>query len=587
MPFERGTGDPGTAAALEIGRREAATRRLRAVLIVAGAAVLLPALAVPTSAGARSQPRAGSTSVPSNHRINPTPAEPAAPYTDNFTRNFRLDPTIARDPVSGAYIAGSMDYRDEQQCIQTGTGTLGTTQYTSGYCQPSWWHTGIAGVYLSQDAAHWTQLAAHDGATSDSGASCTAASHTLPGYCAAGLVPGYDGEVAFGPKPAASGTGFGWGQGARAYYANLPLQLHSGIPNPAVAVSRSDDDGSHWMAPVVLPGTTPRSVVNDKEAIWVDANSSSPCFGDAYLAWDLSVDNGNSYQVAFSRSVDGGSTWSSWITLLPAATALDPGPAIQSLPDGTVVVSYEDAVSAVPYMKDSVLTGCGQVAGQPVTIATFGNTPAVFPGSLFPVWDFPSTASDSAGRLYMTWVDWTGANQSVVRFSKSSDGGQTWSAPVGVSSGAGNAALPAIGVTPDGATTFIEFQSETVQSQTPGAGSALIQALYARSADGGQTWTQQALSPGGADADGTASPQLNLQRIGDYTAVVVTTVNGVPSAVPVWTDVRNSVPCPLVDAYRSALRNGQSAARPDPDVNQQCPVGFGRTDIYDAVVPLN
>src|SRR5205807_7600491 len=110
----------------------------------------------------------------------------------------------------------------------------------------------------------------------------------------------------FGPKPKSSGAGFTWGAGGRAYYSDLPLQLGTSYPGPAVAVSRSDDDGATWRNPVVLPGTTSHTVVNDKDGLWVDANSASPCFGDAYLAWDLSADGGKTWQVALSRSTNGG-----------------------------------------------------------------------------------------------------------------------------------------------------------------------------------------------------------------------------------------------------------------------------------------
>jgi len=559
------------------------TKRLAAVAVVS--TLLLPALGSPASAQA---PKNGGVSAqtqaaPANIQVNPSLGPPAAPYTNNFTQNFQMDPTIAQDPVTSAFVAGAMDYVDEAPCVQTGTSSSG---YLTGYCQPSWWYTGIDGLYLSSDGANWTQPTASDGATSSSGASCTATTHTVPGYCASGLASGYDPQVTFGPKPKKPGVSFTFVHGARAYYADLPLQLNTNVPNPAVAVSRSDDDGHTWLAPVVLPGTTSHSIVNDKDALWVDANASSPCFGDAYLAWDVSFDNTNTWQVAFSRSTDGGSTWSSYITLLPQTTSLEPGPVIRSLPDGTAVVAFPGGVSGVPTIRDIPLTNCGQVVAAPVAVATFGNPPGVFPGALFPVWDFPMLASDNTGRLYLTWIDWT-SGVSVLRFSMSADEGKTWSAPVAVSSGAGNAVTPAIAVTPDGAQILIQYQNEVATSQTAGAGSASIQTVYVRSTDGGATWAQNPLSPSPVDVDGSSTPQLDLQRIGDTAAMIVATINRKQVAIPVWTDTRSAVPCPLVDSYRASLRAGHPASRPDPDVSNQCPLGFGNSDIDDALIPLN
>jgi hypothetical protein len=520
--------------------------------------------------------------APSNYQVNPTFAAPPSPYTANFPDDFQMEPAIARDPITGRFVAGAMDYVDEARCTRSGTGTIGSTQYAAGFCTASFPYTGIDGVYLSGDGTHWSQLSGNDGAASNAGP-CTAASHTLPGYCATGFASGYDVQVAFGPKPKKSGSGFTWRDGGRAYYSNLPLQLGASYPGPAVAVSRSDDDGSTWMNPALAPGTTSHLIVNDKDALWVDSNSSSPCFGDAYLAWDLSTDGGRTWQVAFSRSTDGGATWSSWVTLLNATSALDPGPAVRSLPDGSVIVAWMAPVSQVPSVQAMKLATCGGARGAIVTVAQFANPPGTFPGSSFPVSDFPSLATDLGGRMYMSWIDWTPSHVAVVRFSRSIDEGRTWSTPITVSNQARHGVFPAIATTADGGQVLVAYTSVSVTSRTPGPGATLVQQVYVRSFSGGQTWTLHPLSPTRVDVDGTSNPQLNRQRLGDYVSMMISG----KTAFPIWTDSRDAVSCPLVDQYRAALAAGQAVPKPDPDVNNQCPLGFGNSDIYTAAVPLS
>jgi len=562
-------------------------RRRSALTVFAaatGALLVQVSLAAPGEA-ADASARASSGSPP-NYMVNAPASAPVAPYTDNFTSNFQMAPTIARDPVSGNFMAGSMDYIDEIPCAATGTATLGGQQYTTGRCgSAAWRHTGIAALYLSSDGAHWTQQTSNDGATS--GGSCTAPIHTMPGYCPAGLVSGYDAEVAFGPKPSPGTAGFTWANGARAYYANLPLRLGTSYPGPVVAVSRSDDDGATWAAPVVLAGTASTSVVNDKEGLWVDANSASPCFGDAYAAWDQSTDGGFTWQAVFSRSSDGGSTWTPWLNLLPQATVIQPGPMIQSLPDGTVAVGLATAVNQVPTVQVALLSGCGQTAAPPVSVASFGNPPYTLVGSSFPATDFPAIASDGNGALYMTWADYTSQPLNVVRFSKSVDGGHTWTAPVTLSNTSHNAVFPVVAVTPNGAQVLVSYMSLSVHSKSPGAGAVSVQSVYVRSGNGGSTWILHPLSTSQVDLDGSSTPQLDSQQLGFYTSIIITTFGGHATAFPIWTDPRNAVPCPLVDKYRAAVAAGQSPSRPDPDIKSQCPLGFGNTDIYDAVIPLS
>jgi hypothetical protein len=46
----------------------------------------------------------------------------------------------------------------------------------------------------------------------------------------------------------------------------------------------------------------------------------------------------------------------------------------------------------------------------------------------------------------------------------------------------------------------------------------------------------------------------------------------------VWNDARNARDCPAIDAWRASNITGGSVPRPAPE--QDCPAGFGNSDIY-------
>jgi uncharacterized protein YgiB involved in biofilm formation len=47
----------------------------------------------------------------------------------------------------------------------------------------------------------------------------------------------------------------------------------------------------------------------------------------------------------------------------------------------------------------------------------------------------------------------------------------------------------------------------------------------------------------------------------------------------VWNDVRNAADCPAIDAWRMALRTGDTSV-PRPAPQQACPATFGNSDIF-------
>ena len=465
------------------------------------------------------------------------------------------------------------------------TGTAGGL--ITGSC-PFSAQVGSSGVYLSPDGGHWTQPT-YGGGSSAAGSGCTFTIRTLPGYCAAGLVSNGDPAIAFGPQPDGQG-GFTLANGARAYYANLAFPLGNLSVGALLAVSRSDDDGASWFAPVVASSTdNPIGEFNDKEAIWADKTPASPCFGSAYASWTLFPGSPSFSpelvdRIMFTRSTDGGTTWSKAQILTPSynnnAVGGRQGSMIRSLPDGTVIVVWEDALSKTSTIVAAVSHNCGRTFSARIPISTLVDIPSPFPGTSFRSDSFPSIDTDGRGVAYVSWSDFS-SGTAVVRLSSSGDGGQTWTAPVAVSNPrSGNAFFNATGVSPDGKHVVVSYLNLITTAASPGAGAASYGSVFGVSTDGGRTFSRQALSSTSGDPDGSSTNSLAAQFLGDYTSIVSTNT----AAYPIWTDSRNAVPCAAVDSYRAAVAAGQSAPKPDPDLANQCPMGFGNTDIYAAVI---
>jgi hypothetical protein len=274
------------------------------------------------------------------------------------------------------------------------------------------------------------------------------------------LIPGVEylvgGPYGFGGDPSVAFDSQG-----HVFYAGLGVNRTS--PPNTVAVNKGTFDGSGnltWGPPTFINPTTSPSTLNDKEWIAVDSHASSPFRDRIYVTWTRFLFNANngSYRqspIFFVYSTDGGATFSTPKSI-SGNVIYDQGSRPVVSPDGTLYVFWEGSTRLATlnstYMVKS--TDGGATWSSPLSVSTLADVIPVH-NTAFRVNSYPAAAA-SNGALYATWATevkntnpiYTGdtdcayfiagtptvlANcHAVAVYSKSTNGGATWSAPAPV-----------------------------------------------------------------------------------------------------------------------------------------------------------
>jgi hypothetical protein len=154
------------------------------------------------------------------------------------------------------------------------------------------------------------------------------------------------------------------------------IQAKNSTGAGSIVVSKSTDNGKTWPTPFTAVPPFFSNGLTDKPWLEVDTNSNSPFVNSLYISVTQFSSDFNTIQITVSNSHDGGTTW---------------------------------------------------------------KTVAVGPKNIFPDVDqFSDLAVGADGTVYVTWMHCSatgpagdcGATTATMMFSKSSDGGTTWSTPV-------------------------------------------------------------------------------------------------------------------------------------------------------------
>jgi hypothetical protein len=287
----------------------------------------------------------------------------------------------------------------------------------------------------------------------------------------------------------------------------------------AILVSRSLDGGRSWSSPVTLIRDAADNF-NDKESITADPTTA----GFAYAVWDRlsAAGHGPSY---FSRTTNGGTAWEA------ARQIYDPGPTGQTinnqivvLSDGTLVMFFtqlDDAGGGNATASFGVIrsTDKGLTWSERIFVTGVQAVGARDPENGTFVRDAANLGAIAAGPhndLVVVWQDarFSGGVHDDVAFTRSADGGITWSAPARINRDPNITAFePSVAVRGDGTigVTYFDFRSNT-----PDHATLPTDYWITRSSDG-ITWRESRVA---GPFDLAIAPLSGGLFLGDYQALI-------------------------------------------------------------------
>ena len=260
----------------------------------------------------------------------------------------------------------------------------------------------------------------------------------------------------------------------RVYQTTLPFnsffdntKLH---PDGAIDVSYSDDMGRLWVKGnggrdlEQAPNASAKQLghVEDKQWIAVNTVPGSPYRDHVYAMW--SVFNNNTTKIRLAVSRDRGQTFSKAVTITAPSQTGPSNTAIYPSVDAAGDLYIAFAAFPINRNRGPVTLYVSRSVDDGVSFAPFVAAATV--GTL-PTNDLPNTtfrdgitenfaaSPTHPGHLYLTYEDWDGS-QMDVKFTQSTDGGRTWSAPQVVndnidSAGPTDQFQPSVAAGPDGA----------------------------------------------------------------------------------------------------------------------------------------
>jgi hypothetical protein len=356
---------------------------------------------------------------------------------------------------------------------------------------------------------------------------CTAADPAHLGT----LIPGVEhlvgGQYEAGGDPAVAFDSQG-----NVYYAGLGFNRTS--PPNTVAVNKGTfgAGGSlSWGAPTFINPTTSPATLNDKEWIGADWHASSPFRDRVYVSWTRYIfnpANGSYVQspIAFAYSTNGGATFST-PQLISGNVLYSQGSRVVVGYDGTVYVFFEGATRLATldgtWMVKS--TDGGATFSKPVEIAPLRDIvpPAE---TIFRVNSFPAADVAPNGDLYAAWSSQqsnggglcpsqTNAGcHAATLYSKSTDGGATWSTPALIFPALDTSTRTAIGypVTQPDNSTLSEPAARRVDTFWPAVAISQSGRVYM------SAYAANVVSPWQTCASGPPAPEgrINCTALGPY-----------------------------------------------------------------------
>ncbi|MGB3340856.1 MAG: T9SS type A sorting domain-containing protein [bacterium] len=327
------------------------------------------------------------------------------------------------------------------------------------------------------------------------------------------------------------------------FYAVILSYNSTSEPN-GLFVYKSTDGGATWNGPVtVINGVS--GVFEDKELIACD-RSSGPYTNNLYVAWARF----NNTQILLCRSTDGGNSFVGPVSVSDYNGVQWPVPAV-----GTNSEVYVAWVHYYPgSIRLDISTDGGQTFGSDITIQNVTFVSGSINGNItvfsFPALDVDITNGPNNGYMYVAYMDdASGYTDTDIFFTRSTDGGSTWSQRMRINDDPQNNGCdqfhPWLTVTPDGDIIAV-FLDRRLDS-----GNLFMDLYLTISTDGGTTWsTNERITTVSSDPTAGSwretgnypvkyeTPFILADRAGLLGEYIGLTASSIDDIHPLWTDTR-------------------------------------------------
>lgn len=319
-----------------------------------------------------------------------------------------------------------------------------------------------------------------------------------------------------------------------------------------VFLARSTDGGINWEPhiPIIVHrgAQTLDSAFEDKYYITCDNSPNSPYRGHLYVPWKRVIPRDSSTQIVISKSTNRGSNWTQPLPVSPrkSGTSEDTTfgqsfPLCTIGPNGEVYLVWNDGTeSSIGFAKSLDGGTSFSLPRNIVKYKPFGKTKYISGQGyrhtvkgLVRAEAYPSIVCDVTGGarngyLYLCWSSDSIPN---VYFSRSTDGGETWSNPIIVHSDTNNDQFwQWIAIDPTNGDLAIMYLDSRNDPKN-----IMAECYTSYSSDGGESWLDRRVSD--VSMDLRLNPFTENSFAGDYSGCAFFAGRIYPS----WVDMRNAV----------------------------------------------